>query len=406
MGNNHEIVLSKQLWVTQKLVFRLLSKIQYGRLSITDASGCHVFSGPSGVHTHTVHIKIHGMQTYRNILFNGSVGAAESYMESDWDVDDLIKLVEIVIKNKEIFEKIEGPIVKTINYFLRLVGTDHKNDIIGAKKNSVAHYDLGNDFFKLFLDPSMMYSCALYEPERISLEQASIKKLETICQQLQLRPADHILEIGTGWGGFAIYAARKHGCKVTTTTISDKQYAYVRREINHLGLQNRIELLNQDYRELSGQYDKLVSIEMIEAVGHPYFDTFFQQCNALLKPGGLLFLQAITINDQAYQRAKNKMDFIKKYIFPGGCLPSINVISNSIANQTQLQLLQIRDIGQHYAITLFDWLRRFNQHAQQIKAQGFSEQFIRMWRFYLCYCAAGFRQAYISDIHALWRKRG
>ncbi|MBX3708348.1 MAG: class I SAM-dependent methyltransferase [Gammaproteobacteria bacterium] len=404
MENNHEAVLSKQNWVTQKLLFMALARIQYGKFVITDCTGCYTFSGLTDS-TDVANIKINRPQAYKKILLQGVLGAAEGYMEGDWDTDDLTKLIEIILKNTDVFEKLNGLTARILNYILRLTGIYQKNDMVSAKKNIISHYDLGNNFFKLFLDPSMMYSCALYEPERISLEQASIKKLETICQQLQLSPTDHLLEIGTGWGGLAIYAARKYGCKVTTTTISDKQYAHVKQEIAHLGLQNRIELLNQDYRQLKGQYTKLVSIEMIEAVGHQYFDTFFKQCNKLLKPGGLFFLQAIVINDQAYQRAKNEIDFIKRYIFPGGCLPSVNVISNCIANHTQMQLLQIRDIGKHYAITLLDWLRRFNQHTDLVKEQGFSEQFIRMWRFYFCYCAAGFKQAYISDIHALWRKQ-
>lgn len=406
MEINEGIVSGKHTWITQKLFFRLLAKIQYGKLTVTDGTGRYTFSGASDSATFSTNIKINDTRAYKRILMHGTLGAAESYMEGEWDVDDLTILIEIVIKNTEIFKKLDGLIAKSLHSLLRLASVYKKNNLINAKKNIIAHYDLGNDFFKLFLDPSMMYSCALYEPERISLEQASLKKLETICQQLQLRPTDHLLEIGTGWGGLAIYAARKYGCKVTTTTISDKQYVYVKREIEHLGLTNRIALLNQDYRELSGQFDKIVSIEMIEAVGHQYFDIFFKQCNNLLKAGGLFFLQAITMNDQSYERAKDEIDFIKKYIFPGGCLPSVNIISHCIANYTQMQLLQFRDIGKHYATTLLDWLRRFNQNIDVVKQQGFSDPFVRMWRFYLCYCAAGFKQAYISDIHALWRKRG
>lgn len=404
MEANNEISMKKQAWIAQKIVLRLLSKIKFGKIILTDANGNHEFTGTTGLDTHAVTVKINNMEFYNRVIFQGSNGAAESYIDGEWDVNDLTKLIEIVIHNTELFRKIDGLIARILEFIPRMAGVFRKNDISHAKQNILAHYDLGNDFFKLFLDPAMMYSCALYEPPHISLEQASIKKLETICQQLQLKPTDHILEIGTGWGGFAIYAARKYGCKITTTTISDKQYAHVKREIEHLGLQNRIELINQDYRQLSGQFDKLVSIEMIEAVGYKYFNTFFHQCNALLKPGGLFFLQAITINDQSYEAAKSEIDFIKKYIFPGGCLPSIDVISHCVATQTQMQLVQMRDIGRHYATTLHEWLRRFNQHITEIREQGFSEQFIRMWRYYFCYCAAGFRQGHIGDIHALWRK--
>lgn len=387
------------------MVLRWLSGIQKGSLVITDQSGVHAFGSQEGQDVIRVQIQVKDMQFYKKILLQGVLGAAESYMDGDWETDDLTRLIELMIINSQVQDKIENPYIRFMNWLQRFRRIFHKNDITSAKQNIIAHYDLGNDFFKLFLDPNMMYSSALYEPERISLEHASLKKLENICQQLQLKPSDHVLEIGTGWGGFAFYAARKHGCRVTTTTISDKQYAYVKNEIAHLGLQNRIELLNQDYRNLTGRYDKLVSIEMIEAVGDQYFNVFFRQCNQLLKPGGLFFLQAITINDQNYESAKDQMDFIKKYIFPGGCLPSVNTISQCIATQTRMQLLQMRDIGKHYAVTLLDWLKRFNNHVDKVREQGFPERFIRMWRFYLCYCAAGFRQAYIGDIQGLWRKR-
>lgn len=405
MERNQLATLSKSSRMMQGMIFKLLSTIQYGQLTVTDETGRYQFKGSSDVGSESVSMQIHRVDFYKKLCLSGSLGAAESYIDGEWDTDNLTKLIELIIRNKNIFNHLEGPSAKLLNGIQALINLFRANDIVNAKKNILAHYDLGNDFFKLFLDPTMMYSCALYEPEHIELEQASLNKLDNICQQLQLKPTDHLLEIGTGWGGLAIYAASKFGCKVTTTTISDKQFAYAKREIERLGLQNQIELLNVDYRQLSGQYDKLVSIEMIEAVGEKYFNTFFRQCNALLKPGGLFFLQAITINDQAYHATKSSVDFIKKYIFPGGCLPSVNLISNCIAQQTQMHLLQMRDIGQHYATTLLDWLKRFNQQIDQIRAQGFSEEFIRTWRYYFCYCAAGFKQSYIGDIQGLWRKQ-
>lgn len=397
--------MNPQIWMSRKFIFKLLSKIQFGKIKITDKRGTQIFEGKIDADKYSVHLHVTSLSAYKRICINGTIGASEGYMQGEWNVDDLTKLMEIIIKNTEIFDKVQSPMMRVIDYPFRIINKYWKNNITNSKKNILAHYDLGNDFFKLFLDPSMMYSSAIYEPERSSLEHASVNKLETICQQLQLQSTDHVLEIGSGWGGFAIYAAQRFGCKVTTTTISDKQYAYVKKEIEHLGLKDRITLLNQDYRQLSGQYDKLVSIEMIEAIGAKYFDVFFRKCNELIKPNGLLFLQAITMNDQAYHEAKNSIDFIKKYIFPGGCLPSVGVISNCIAEQTEMQLLHMRDIGAHYATTLLDWLKRFNQQIDQVKSLGFSDEFIRMWRFYFCYCAAGFKQAYISDIHGLWRKR-
>lgn len=389
----------------QRILFSLLSKISYGRISISDDTGIHVFEGSVHVDTHAVNVRINDRRVYSRILINGSLAAGETYFQGYWDVDDLTKLIEIIIKNTEIFSQIDGASSRMINLILRIAQAFKINDITRSKKNILAHYDLGNEFFMQFLDPSMMYSCALFEPANIGLAEASLNKIERICQKMRLQSSDHILEIGTGWGSFAFYAAQKYGCHVTTTTISDKQYAYVKQKIEHLGLKDKIELLNLDYRQLNGKYDKVVSIEMIEAIGYKYFDTFFRQCNALTKPNGLFFLQAILINDQAYDRARHEVDFIRKYIFPGGCLPSMGAIASSIAKHTQFQLINFNDIGPHYATTLHAWLNNFNEHITQIRQMNFSEEFIRMWRYYFCYCAAAFNQRYITDVHALWKKR-
>lgn len=403
MESNKQLADNKP-GIMQKLVFKLLDNIQFGKLMLTDPTGCYEFVGSREIDAYRVKMQVHDTAFYKKIFLRGSLGAAESYMDGDWESEDVTKLLEMMLKNTEVSNNMENINAKFANLLMMIANALNTNNIANAKKNILAHYDLGNDFFKLFLDKTMMYSCALYDKPQISLEEASLRKLDTICEQLELTPNDHVLEIGTGWGGFAIHAARKYGCKITTTTISDKQYAYAKKAIVNAGLQNQIELLNQDYRQLKGRFDKLVSIEMIEAVGHKFFDKFFQQCNSLLKPGGLFFLQAITINDQTYQIAKARIDFIKKYIFPGGCLPSVHTISRCIAEQTNLQLVRMYDIGKHYAVTLLDWLDNFNKNIEPVKKQGFSEEFIRMWQFYFCYCAAGFRQGYIGDIQALWRK--
>ncbi|KTD40534.1 SAM-dependent methyltransferase [Legionella parisiensis] len=401
--NNHLSTLSTGL--SKKLFFKLLNGITYGSIKVNDVNGSFVFGNEKDKNDSIATININNPKAYKSILMGGSIGAGASYINGDWDTDDLKKLIELIIKNDFLFNNIESPIsrlfslIRTIDYKLKI------NSIRRAKENILAHYDLGNDFFKLILDPSMMYSCALYKPSDISLEEASQKKIQAICTALQLKSTDHILEIGTGWGGFACFAAQEYGCKITTTTISEKQYLYVKEKINQLDLSHQIELLKEDYRKLSGQYDKVVSIEMIEAVGHKYFDAFFHQCNQLLKPEGLFFLQAIVINDEAYEAAKDEVDFIKKYIFPGGCLPSVFSINKSIASQTTLQLQSFEDIGQHYVATLNDWHKKLLANKQKILAQGFTESFIRTWEFYFCYCAAGFKTHYISDIHALWRKR-
>jgi len=395
----HE-VLSKQV------ILNVLKKIKHGTIHVQDSDESYLFGDDAlGVNHQRATIKILHPRAYKKILLEGSVGAGKSYIDGDWDTDDLKKLMELFIKNETLFNQIETPfarflsLIRTVRYRLNI------NTVRRAKDNILAHYDLGNDFFQLILDPMMMYSAALYTPPGISLDEAAKKKIQRICNTLQLKPTDHLLEIGTGWGGFAIYAAQEYGCQVTTTTVSDKQYAFVKEKIKQLGLENQIKLLNDDYRKLSGQYDKVVSIEMIEAVGHKYFDAFFHQCNRLTKPGGLFFLQAIVINDQAYECAKNEVDFIKKYIFPGGCLPSVLSISKSIASQTKMQLMSLEDIGKHYVTTLNDWQNKLLANQQVIASQGFPEHFIRMWQFYFCYSAAGFDSSYISNIHALWRKR-
>ena len=405
MINNEQTITEKHSSIAQRILFKLLDKIQYGKITLFDRGHCVVFSGREATLTHSVSIHVYSPRAYQSVLFGGSLGAGESYTEGDWDTDDLTKLVEIFIKNSALFEQIENPLVRLFNFIKGLTDRFRNNNMRRAKNNILAHYDLGNEFFQLILDPTMMYSCALYQPENINQEQASQTKLAAICQHLQLKSSDHILEIGSGWGGFAFYAANEHGCKITTTTISDKQYAFVKHKIKQLGLENQIELLNVDYRQLTGQYDKLVSIEMIEAVGYRYLDRFFLQCNHLLKTGGLFLLQAIVINDQAYDRAKNETDFIKKHIFPGGCLPSIHSISQSIATQTTLQLIALQDIGNHYVTTINDWYDKLIANRELILKQGFNENFIRLWQFYFCYCAGGFNTKYISDIHALWYKR-
>lgn len=401
MVENNELNVKRRDGLSKKIILNLLKRIQKGTIHLKDGDENYVFGEVNGQKA-TINI-IHP-RAYKKILLEGSVGAGKSYIDGDWNTDDLQKLIELFIKNDALFNNIESPFARFLSLMRKISYKLNRNTIRRAKDNILAHYDLGNDFFQLILDPSMMYSCALYEPSGISLDEAAKKKIQRICEKLELKAGDHVLEIGSGWGGFAVYAAQKYGCKITTTTISDKQYAFVKEKIKQLELEKQIELLNLDYRKLSGQYDKVVSIEMIEAVGHKYFDAFFHQCNQLVKPEGLFFLQAIVINDQAYEAAKNEVDFIKKYIFPGGCLPSVFSISKSIATQTKMQLISFEDIGKHYVATLNDWHNKLLANNPALLAQGFNANFIRMWQFYFCYSAAGFESNYISDIHGLWRK--
>jgi cyclopropane-fatty-acyl-phospholipid synthase len=295
-----------------------------------------------------------------------------------------------------------APLYK-LYHFLR------KNTRKGSRENILAHYDLGNEFYALFLDDTMTYSCGIFESQDSSLKDASEAKYDRICRKLRLQPGVHILEIGTGWGGFAVHAAQNYGSRVTTTTISDEQHRFAQNRIKAAGLENQITLLKKDYRDLGGQFDRLVSIEMIEAVGHHYYETFFGKCSQLLKNEGLMALQAITIGDQIFDRHKRSVDFIKRYIFPGSCIPSITAIINAIAAATDLRLVHLEDITPHYARTLAEWRRRFFARIDTVKQQGYSETFIRMWEYYLCYCEGGFAERYIGDVQVvfakpMWRK--
>jgi cyclopropane-fatty-acyl-phospholipid synthase len=280
----------------------------------------------------------------------------------------------------------------------------NRNTRAGARRNISAHYDLGNEFFALWLDESMMYSSAVYEHPGMCLAEAQNARLDHVCNKLALGPADRVIEIGTGWGGFAVHAASKYGCHVTTTTISREQYEFAARRIEAAGVQDRVKPLLEDYRDLRGTYDKLVSIEMIEAIGWKQFDTYFNKCSELLKPGGEMLIQAITIADQQFERTKRSVDFIQRYIFPGSSLTSVASMSQSIASRTDLQITDLEDIGLNYAQTLRDWRRNFLLKLSEVRDMGYPEAFIRMWEYYFCYCEGGFLERAISDVHLQARK--
>jgi cyclopropane-fatty-acyl-phospholipid synthase len=280
----------------------------------------------------------------------------------------------------------------------------NRNTVTNSAKNIEAHYDLSNSLYQTFLDDRMLYSSALFESPTDTLEQAQINKMERLCQQLKLTENDHVIEIGTGWGAMAIYMAEKYGCQVTTTTISEQQHQYAQHRIEEKGLSDKITLLKQDYRLLEGQYDKLVSIEMIEAVGKQYLTSYIQKCQSLLKSGGLMAIQAITIADQRYDYYSNNVDFIQKYIFPGGFLPSITALTQATTKHSDLVLRDLFDIGQDYAQTLNHWYARFNAQLEQVSKLGFDERFVRMWNYYFCYCEGGFKAKSISTVHMTFQR--
>ena len=390
--------------LSRRLFFALMKDFKIGKITLIEKNQQYQLgqSSKGGALPATIHV--HHPRFYTSIVFGGSIGSAEAYMAGLWSTSHLTNVIRLVILNQQMMEKMDkgwswfsDPVHKLYHYFRR-------NTLKGSKENIVAHYDLGNDFYSLFLDETLTYSCGIFEHENCTLEAASEAKYDRICRKLQLHPEDHVVEIGGGWGGFSIHAAKYYGCRVTTTTISDEQYTLAEKRIAASGLSHRIRLLRKDYRHLGGKFDKLVSIEMIEAVGHQYLNTFFQICSRLLKANGMMLLQAITIVDHMFDAHKRSVDFIKRYIFPGSCIPSIHAIMRSIANKTDLKLFHLEDITPHYVRTLAEWRKRFFDHIDDVRNLGFSETFIRMWEYYLCYCEGGFAERYIGNVQMLLTK--
>ena len=381
---------------SKKLVCRSLKNISNGTLSIIDGNQRYKFGGDDTLHAEII---VNNQRFYTEILLGGSIGASEAYIYKSWISKDVTKVIQLMARNQSTMDTMEGPFKVIVAPFLRMLHALNKNTLYGSKKNIARHYDLSNKFFSLFLDPSMMYSSAIYPNKTSSINTAAEYKLAVICKKLDLKKAHRVIEIGSGWGGFAIYAAKNYGCHVTTTTISNEQYKYVREKIKRLKLEKNINVIFKDYRELTGKYDKLVSIEMIEAVGHKFYDSYFQKVSELLNQNGDALIQAITIRDQRYKQAIRSVDFIQKYIFPGSCIPSINAIQNSVTGSGDMVINDVRDIGHHYAKTLGDWRKKFTTNNKNIINLGFEEDFIRMWKFYFCYCEGGFLEKSISTIH-------
>lgn len=385
-------------------IHQQLSGIKGGRIHLIDGLGSAMLGNDDendGIH---VRLTVDSADFYRQLALNGSVGAGESYMENLWHCDDLVGLVRLLVINRDLLDGMETGTAKVGGWLMKIAHAFTRNTRAGSKKNIAAHYDLGNDLFKLFLCENMMYSSAIFTGHEDTLEMASDRKLDRICRKLDLKPGDHLIEIGTGWGGMALYAARHYGCKVTTTTISKEQHALASQRISEAGLGDGVTLLLQDYRDLEGTYDKLVSIEMIEAIGHQYLDTYMAKCTSLLKPDGLALIQAITIEDHRYEQALHSVDFIKRYIFPGSFIPCVNAMVNAASQSGPLRLLNLEDIGPSYARTLHEWRRRFMSQLEQVRALGYDDRFIKMWEFYLAYCEGAFIERSISDVHLLFAR--
>jgi len=383
----------------KNLLHKTLGGLQRGAITLVDGESSKRFGPPYADLHATVHV--HDPRFYREVALGGSIGAGEAYMQHWWSTDDLTTLMRILVRNLDAVDGMESGMARLAAPLRKLLHWLNRNTRGGSRRNIAAHYDLGNEFFALMLDPSMMYSCAVFEDPAMSLAEAQAARLDIVCTKLDLQPGDSLLEIGTGWGGMAIHAARHYGCRVTTTTISRRQHELAVQRIAAAGLADRITVLLQDYRDLAGSHDKLVSLEMIEAVGHDYYDAYFANCARLLKPGGMMLLQSITIADQRYESARRSVDFIQRHIFPGSCIPSITAMAQSITRASDLRLVDLEDIGPHYATTLAHWRRNFLRNIDAVRGLGYPERFIRMWEFYLCYCEGGFAERALGDVHML-----
>jgi cyclopropane-fatty-acyl-phospholipid synthase len=389
---------------SRKILFRALERATIGSLKIVDVTGgrAETFQfGSAGRKPSepVAELHIHSPAVYSRVLLGGTIGSGESYMDGEWSSPDLTQVTRFFVANRETMSKMDSNLTRAFTAPLEkvshLLRSNTKN---GARSNIQAHYDLGNDFFELFLDETWMYSSAIFPTPETPLHEAQKKKLDRICQELRLGPSDRVVEIGTGWGGFAIHAAKNYGCHVTTTTISDRQYEFARERVKALGLEDRITLLKQDYRDLPGTYDALVSIEMIEAVGLKFLPTYFEKCASLLKPDGRALIQSITIREHHFESAAKSVDFIQRHVFPGSAIPSLGSITLAL-RRTDLTLDDAWSFGQHYARTLQEWAKKLNAKKQRVLELGYTPELFRMWQFYLSYCEGGFRENAISVHH-------
>lgn len=389
--------------VARKIIFSHFNRIKEGEITVIENSTHITFGEITANFPVKATIEVQNPKMYLDIVAKGLNGSANAFIKGWWTCDNLTNLVRIFTRNRDAANQFESGIANLAIWIMKLSHSCRRNNLKESLRNIHAHYDLGNDFFSTFLDDTRMYSCAIFNKPESSLHEASITKIDRICKKLYLSPADHLLEIGTGWGGFALHAAKHYGCRVTTTTISKEQFVFTENLIKENGLQEQVTILKKDFRQLDGQFDKLVSIEMIEAVGYKLYKTFFQKCSQLLKPEGLLVIQAITITDNLYEESKDFIDFIKQYIFPGSCIPSITALCTA-ATSSDIKLFHLEDITPHYARTLKEWRINFLKNNKQVKDLGFTNAFIRMWLFYLCYCEGGFIERQIGNVQMVFTK--
>ncbi len=390
--------------LARRALFQRLRRLHAGRLTVREGETATTFGDGGGRPELAPAVRITDPTAWLDIVTGGTIGAAEAYMQGKWTTSDLPALIRLFAVNRSVMEGLEGGLARLGAPLLRLAHWYRSNTRRGSRRNIRAHYDLGDELFKLFLDPLMMYSSAIFPHRDAGLEEAALHKLALIGERLQAGPGDHVLEIGTGWGGLAVYLASEYGCRVTTTTISANQYEAARRRVAEAGLDDRVTVVRQDYRDLAGQFDRLVSVEMIEAVGHRFLPDYLRICSERLKPAGRALIQGIIIADRHYAQARRSVDFIQRYIFPGGALPSLGAILAGIARATDLQLTGLHDIGEDYARTLALWRERFLARVQDVRLLGYPDEFVRMWEWYLAYCEGGFRERTISTVQLVFDK--
>lgn len=390
--------------LAKSLLRAQLRKIQHGRLRLIDDDLDETYGRLTPEGPFDITIRVRNPRFYSDVVLAGTSGSGEAYMNGHWHCDDLTGLVRLMVVNRHLMNDVDSGWSRVSAPLLKLLHWLNRNHKSGSQRNIAAHYDLGNQFFELFLDETMAYSCGIFPTTDSTLLQASTAKFDAVCSKLDLKPGQHLLEIGTGWGGLAIHAVKYYGCRVTTTTISREQYEFARRRVAREGLADKITLLLEDYRDLRGEYDALVSIEMVEAVGHQYLDTYFKKCSELLNPAGAMLLQAITIRDQFYDQARRSVDFIQRFIFPGSFIPSVQAMLISVGRATDMKLYHLEDIGPYYARTLRLWRERFLAHLPAVRALGYPDSFVRMWEYYLCYCEGGFEERQLGDVQMLLTK--
>ncbi len=389
--------------ICKTIIFRLLQKIRVGQLTIWFPDGREEHFGDRSSPL-SADMIICDYRFFSDVVLRGDVGLGESFTQGMWNTRNIPGLFRLFIKNRRSLKEGYPMAAWLFSQKNRLLYNPLKNTPIGSRKNIHQHYDLSNDFFQKFLDPSMLYSCGIYSSEEDSCEAAQKNKINSIIQKAQIKATDHVLEIGCGWCGFAIEAVKQTQCRLTGITVSNAQYEFALNRIKRDGLEKNIEIRLEDYREIKGLYDKIVSIEMLEAVGHRYFGRFFQCCDRLLKPGGLLVIQVITIPDQSYEEYRRKTDWIKKYIFPGGLLPSVTVLCEAATKRSSFIMESMKDIGTNYAATLKDWREKYLSNIKSISAMGFDNVFQKKWEYYLAICEAGFAERVLGDIQVVFRK--